>query len=140
MTTERAPALIRIERFYPLPTPGGVQTARRVNRESGRLEIALFGPDGREIDDLESVKRAFARIDEEKIEASFRIETWIAERHHMRCRVVRTIDEEGRREIVEITALNGDSPGPMLVPDPPNRALWARVIELSVPDLQRATR
>lgn len=140
MTTERPPALILIERLYSLVTPTGVQTARQINRENGGLELALFGADGREITDLETVKRAFARISEEKIEAVFRSEIWVAERHGLRCRVVRTIDDQDHREIVALNALNGDSLGPAIVPDPPNRAIWGRLIELSMPDLQRAAR
>ena len=140
MTTDRDPELIRIERSYPLPSSGGSLLARRVSGPRGQTELALFGPDGREILSLERVQEAFARVDTDSIVPSYREETWVVERHGMRCRVVRTIDETGTREIVALNALNGSSLGPSIVPDPANRAIWARAIELSAPFLQRDAR
>ena len=133
MPPERASELIRLERIYPVDHPAKGHVARRINRTNGGMELALFAPDGREVVDLEVVKRAFSEIASHSIEPTFREESWVAERRGLRCLVVRTIDADGRREIVSITTLNGESEGPSIVPDPPMRSLWARVIEATSP-------
>lgn len=140
VNAERAPELVRIEQIYPVDHPSAGSVARRVSGPNGRMELALFAPDGREVVDLEVVKRAFIEVSERAVVPVFREEVWVVERHGMRCRVVRDIEPDGRREIVAINALNGDQLGPSLPPDPPTRAIWGRLIELSTPATQRPTR
>lgn len=127
--TKHEAILVRLEQAYLVAVPHGGSLARRVDRGQGGQEIALFSGDGREVVALELVREAFFEIDSGKVRPVFREETWeIAPPTAHKARVVRTIDAQGRREVVSITECAEGKPELTLTPLPALRRYWDELI------------
>ena len=127
--TRHEAILVRLEQAYPVAIPRSGSLARRVDRGQGGQEIALFTGDGREVVELELVREAFFRIDSHRVRPVFREETWeIAPPTAPKARVVRTIDAEGRREVISITECAAGEPERALTPLPSLRRYWDELI------------